>query len=84
MKREEEIEQAGKSYCKDCVALKFPSCAENLKRTDILAAYRAGAEWDYKTITDKAIKFFWSKAKHGMIEENINVFIEEFCKTMEE
>ena len=42
------------------------------------------AEWADKTITDRTIKFFWSKAKHGMIEENINVFIEEFCKEMEE
>ena len=45
MAREEEIIQAGKIYCKDCVALKFPSCMGNLKRTDILAAYRNGAEW---------------------------------------
>ena len=47
MTREEEIEQSGKGYCKVCVALKFPSCAGNLKRTDILAAYRAGAEWAF-------------------------------------
>lgn len=45
MTRKEQIEQASKIYAKDCVALKFPSCAGNLKRTDILAAYRAGAEW---------------------------------------
>ena len=57
MTREEEITQAGKIYCKDCVALKFPSCMGNLKRTDILAAYRNGAEWADKTMIDKACEF---------------------------
>ena len=35
-----------------------------------------------KELLDKAIKFFQSKSKHGMIEENINEFINEFCKEM--
>ena len=37
-----------------------------------------------KELIEKTIQFFWTKAKHGMIEENINVFIEEFCKAIEE
>ena len=41
-----------------------------------------GAEWADETMIDKAIKFFQSKSKHGMIEENINVLIDEFCKVM--
>lgn len=43
-------------------------------------------EYDEYTNTDafidKAIKFFQSKSKHGMIEENINIFIDEFCKVV--
>ena len=41
-----------------------------------------GAQLDDKTMIDKAIKFFQIKSKHGMIEENINDFIDEFRKAM--
>ena len=45
MNREEEIEEAGKIYSKNCVALKFPAKRFNLKVSDIIAAHRNGAEW---------------------------------------
>ena len=44
--------------------------------------YIDGAEWADRSMLDKAIKFFQSKSKHGMIEENINEFIDEFCKVV--
>ena len=45
MKREEQIEEAGKIYSETCVALKFPAKRFNLKVSDIIAAHRNGAEW---------------------------------------
>lgn len=70
MTRKEEIEQASRNAHLDIYS----------KSVD---TFIKGAEWSDKTMIDKAIKFFQSKSKHGMIEENINVFIDEFCKVME-
>jgi len=80
MNREQQIEQAGKIYCKDCVALKFPSCMGNLKRTDILAAYRNGAEWADKSMIDKACEWIkYHNENGGCLFDN---WEESFRKTM--
>ena len=57
MNRDKQIEQTGEEYCKNCVALKFPSSEESLKKTDILAAYRNGAEWADKHPRKDLIEF---------------------------
>jgi hypothetical protein len=75
MTRKEEIEQAAEEYYNEVKYLSDLSAFP-------IAAFKAGAEWADKTMIDKAIKFFQSKSKHGMIEENINEFINEFCKEM--
>ena len=77
MTRQEEIIKYSQSFIGKDI--------ENEELKDIIRlAILDGAIWADKTITDRAIKFFWSKAKHSMIEENINEFIDEFCKAMEE
>ena len=86
MTREEEITQAGKIYCKDCVALKFPSCMGNLKRTDILAAYRNGAEWADKTMIEHIEQLLLSEVlpsfMHGGEADEVVAMLDE--KIMEE
>ncbi len=77
MTRKEEITKAAEDYYNEVKYLSDLSAFP-------IAAFKAGAEWADKAMIEKAIKFFQSKSKHGMIEENINVFIDEFCKVMEE
>lgn len=71
MTRKEEIMQASNNYKNH-----FPDGFINE------FTYIDGAEWADRTMIDKSIKFFQSKSKHGMIEENINEFIDEFCKVV--
>ena len=75
MTREEEIKQAAEEYYNEVKYLSDLSAFP-------IAAFKAGAEWADETMIDKAIKFFQSKSKRGMVEENINVFIDEYCKVM--
>ena len=77
MTRKEEIQKAAEEYYNEVKYLSDLSAFP-------LAAFKAGAEWADRSMIDKAIKFFQSKSKHGMIEENINVFVDEFCKVIEE
>lgn len=81
MNREQQIEQAGKIYCKDCVALKFPSCMGNLKRTDILAAYRNGAEWADKTMIEHIEQLLLSEVlpsfMHGGEADEVVAMLDE-------
>lgn len=54
------------------------------EREDIANACINAIEWADRTMLNKAIIFFKETSVHGMIEENINVFIDEFCKAMEQ
>lgn len=81
MTRKEEINDFIAYYLEQYNVDSYEAYAE---KEDIACACQNAIEWAGRTMIDKAIKFFQSKSKHGMIEENINVFINEFCKAMEE
>ena len=81
MTRKEEINDFIANYLEQYNVDSYEAYAE---KEDIAHACQNAIEWAGRTMIDKAVKFFQSKSKHGMIEENINEFIKEFCKVVEE
>lgn len=80
MTRKEEINDFIANYLEQYNVDSYEAYAE---KEDIAHACQNAIDWAGRTMIDKAVKFFQSKSKHGMIEENINEFIKEFCKVVE-